>query len=549
MRRWRRTHFLGLMMSWFTRLLASFVAVAATLFLLLVEAQAHAALVRSEPADGAVLGQQPERLQLVFSEPVSPVVMNLVGPAGEAVRLDKYHLHDRTLVIEPPGDLVRGSYILSWRVTSADGHPIGGSVVFSVGNPGQSRPGAIATGSEALWPLIWAMRVALYLGLFLGVGALAFHAFIAPAPPPAKRASLIVIGLGLAALVPSAALQGLDLMGAPLDRLADPEVWRAAFSSTYMRTLIIGALAMAAGLAAWFVPSGPILQILSVAALGGVGAALAASGHASAANPQWLTRPAVFLHGIGIAVWAGSLLPFALVLRCGGETARRMLARYSNAILPIVGILVAAGFALAVVQVGHVEALWTTAYGRVFVAKLGLLLLLFTLAVINRFSLTPAYRQREPATARQFARSVRMEIVLICTILAVASLWRFTPPPRSLAAVAAAPASVHIHTEKAMAELTITPGEAGPVSASIYVMDGDFGPLEPKEVTLALSNPAAGIEPIRRPMAKKADGEWHAEPLTLPVAGTWRARIDVLISDFEMAKLEGEILIKPPRAE
>lgn len=541
MRRQRCTHFLGSMMSWFTRLLACFVAVTATLFLLLTEAQAHAALVRSDPADGAVLSQVPERLQLVFSEPVSPVVMNLVGPTGEALRLDKFHLHDSTLVLEPPRDLARGSYVLSWRVTSADGHPIGGSVVFSVGSPSQSRQGTIATGSETLWPFVWATRVALYLGLFLGVGTLAFQAFIAAAPPPARRVSLTAIGVGLAALVPSAALQGLDLIGAPLDRLAEPEVWSAALSSTYMWTLIIGALAMAVGLTAWFVPHRWPLRILSVAALTGVGAALAASGHASAASPQWLTRPAVFLHGIGIAVWAGSLVPFALVLRCGGAPARRMVARFSTAILPVIGILVASGLVLAVVQVGHFEALWTTAYGRVFLAKLSLLLLLFTLAAINRFSLTPAYCRREPTAARQFVRSVRMEIVLVCAILAVASLWRFTPPPRSLAAAASTPASVHLHTAKAMAELTITPGEAGPVSASVYVMNGDFGPLEPKEVTLALSNPVAGIEPIRRSAVRIEPGVWEVRDLVLVPSGKWSVRVDMLISDFEKQTVEGTV--------
>ena len=189
---------------------------------------------------------------------------------------------------------------------------------------------------------------------------------------------------------------------------------------------------MMAGLATWFVPAGRVAQILAVAVVTGVGGALAASGHASAANPQWLMRPAVFLHGAAIAAWAGSLVPFAMVLRGGGDSARKMLRRFCAAILPVIAALILTGAILGVVQVGRVEALWTTAYGRVLLAKLALLLFLFTLAAINRFSLTPAFARREPKAARQFARSVRMEIVLVCAILAVASLWRFTPPPRSL---------------------------------------------------------------------------------------------------------------------
>lgn len=41
---------------------------------------------------------------------------------------------DRVIVPMPadPGD---GSWLLSWRVVSADGHPVGGSYVFSIGVP------------------------------------------------------------------------------------------------------------------------------------------------------------------------------------------------------------------------------------------------------------------------------------------------------------------------------------------------------------------------------------------------------------------------------
>src|SRR5205814_6945443 len=48
-------------------------------------ALAHAALVRAEPADGAVVAQPPASLKLTFNEPVSPLVMRLVGPNGEVM--------------------------------------------------------------------------------------------------------------------------------------------------------------------------------------------------------------------------------------------------------------------------------------------------------------------------------------------------------------------------------------------------------------------------------------------------------------------------------
>ena len=94
-----------------------------------------------------------------------------------------------------------------------------------------------------------------------------------------------------------------------------------------------------------------------------------------------------------------------------------------------------------------------------------------------------------------------------------------------------------------MAEITVSPGQAGPVGVSIFVMNGAFDPLPAKEVTLVLSNQAAGIEPIRRP-AKLADGVWQVDDLVVPLGGRWTVRLDVLVSDFEMVKLEGEIDIR-----
>ncbi len=75
-------------------------------------------------------------------------------------------------------------------------------------------------------------------------------------------------------------------------------------------------------------------------------------------------------------------------------------------------------------------------------------------------------------------------------------------------------------------------------------MSGDFGPLDAKEVTLAFSLPAAGIEPVRRSMRRLGDGRWQLEALSLPAAGEWTVEVDILVSDFDSARLRGEMPIK-----
>jgi copper transport protein len=116
----------------------------------------------------------------------------------------------------------------------------------------------------------------------------------------------------------------------------------------------------------------------------GVGAALAVSGHASAAEPQWLTRPMVFLHGTGIAFWAGALLPLGLALNSQSADAGVFLRRFSRTIMPVVAVLAVAGIVLAIIQVQTLAALVNTAYGRLLRFKLELWVFLFTLAALNR---------------------------------------------------------------------------------------------------------------------------------------------------------------------
>ncbi|RAZ92169.1 copper resistance protein CopC [Mesorhizobium hawassense] len=521
-------------------LLAAFVLMA--LLILPGRAFAHAALVATDPADGAVLAQSPSQFSLTFSEPVSPLVLTLVRPDGTQLPLNSYRLDGQTLAIDNPEALKSGTHVLSWRVISEDGHPVGGSVLFSIG-----APSAAPVAGEAVdWTLrtaIWAAKLLLYAGLLLGVGGAFALAWLAKDRRCGQRFVAVALLFGLVAAPVSLGLQGLDGLGAPLARFATPVVWKTALETSFVWTVLIGLIAL--GLALLSLAGPPGLRKLSAsAALFGVGAALAASGHASAAEPQWLTRPLVFLHGAAIAFWAGALAPLGLALRKQPAEARTFLARFSRAILPVVAVLAASGIVLAIIQVQAPAALVHTAYGRLLLLKLALLLFLFTLAAVNRWTLTAPAEAGDTEVQRRLMRSIGIEMLIVLAIFGVAAGWRFTPPPRALAIAAAQPVSIHIHTLQAMADLSITPGHAGEVAASVMIMTGDFGPLDAKAVTLVLSKPDSGIEPIKRPATKPGDGTWRVDNLVIPLPGRWNVRLDILVSDFEMVKIEAPIDIR-----
>ncbi len=166
--------------------------------------------------------------------------------------------------------------------------------------------------------------------------------------------------------------------------------------------------------------------------------------------------------------------------------------------------------------------------------------MLLALAALNRFRLTPALVV-DPAATQPLVRSILLEGVVVAGILAAVAGWRFTPPPRALAAAAHAPLAVHIHTENAMFQVLVSPGSVGTNSFVLQLMNGDASPLPAKEATLALSLPERGIEPLERAATLGPDGYWHVPGVPLPYPGRWHMRIDALVTDFQKITLEDEL--------
>ena len=192
---------------------------------------------------------------------------------------------------------------------------------------------------------------------------------------------------------------------------------------------MIAIAALGLGIAVMRVERAP--RVLAAIAMLGVGLSLAASGHAATAPPQALTRPAMFLHGVGVAFWLGALAPLVALLWSRKDGTLPVVNRFSQIAVPVVAILALTGVVLAVIQLESFGALVTTDYGIILSIKLVLVAVLLGLAALNRFRLTPTL-VRSIGDANPLSRSIVFECVVAFGILAVVALWRFTPPPRSL---------------------------------------------------------------------------------------------------------------------
>jgi copper transport protein len=104
---------------------------------------------------------------------------------------------------------------------------------------------------------------------------------------------------------------------------------------------------------------------------------------------------------------------------------------------------------------------------------------------------------------------------------------------------ATTPLAIHIHSDKAMFQVLISPGTVGTDSFVLQLMTGEGTPLTAKAATLVLTLPGAGTEPLERKAVLGSDGYWHVDDVKLPQAGRWHMRIDA-VTLFKTITLEDD---------
>lgn len=507
------------------------------LMLAVSPAFAHASLLSSVPPADALLSAIPATVSLTFNEPISPVALSLVSPNGAVENLEGAADGGR-LIVRLPAAVGQGSYLLCWRVVSADGHPVAGAMPLTTEASGGLRA-ATAEPNDGVRPAIWIVTTLMYLGLFFGVGGTLFLALVAT-NRPVGRVCWSLLALGAVMIAISVPLHGLDLTGRTLAAVLDPAVLAAAIQTSYGALAGLALLAIClAGVAAalrrkWRL----VLALLSLATMG---AAMSASGHVATADPSAVARVALVVHVVGFAVWIGALpwLAFELVLR--PANASRGLAVFSRMIPVPAGAVLVSGAVLAIIQLGWPSAAWIGPYGALLATKLVLVAVLFALAAWNRWKLTSPALAGEIRAQTALRRFVLVEVVIVLAVLGLAAGWRFTPPPRAVPAEQRVELATHLHGSGMMAELSISdPRRGGLATVQLTPMEAQIE--EARSVTLSLG--VADLAPIKLEAVGQGQGKWIAKVPPLPITGKWKVKLEVRVSDFELVSLPGTIVVK-----
>ena len=501
-------------------------------------AAAHAVLLRTEPSPQTTVKTPPEAVRLRFSEPVEVAFGAVRVFDVDGKRVDKGQITTssgrREVVVS--ASLPGGTYTVTWRVVSTDGHAIHGGFQFYVGAPSTISAVAVEGDTGAGRIIGWgygAVRFTWYAALLAVIGLVGMRRFVWT---PAVRAAgltesdaaalfrrrfnrilpwawVLLLGAWLGRLV----FQAASVSGLGLAESAGPGVlddmlrtgfgksWLAGLGFTVVAGLPVAGLSRRDGLLGVRPPTW-----LSVLAASATGLALAAAsmGHARTESHPGLGVPSAAIHLLAVSVWVGGLAALVVLGASAWSAVPRedrnglvhqVVVRFSRLALGAVAVLVATGTLNAVLDLAALSDLWRTPYGRVLSAKIVLLALALAFGAWHLWVAPRRLGGADPAGAasRSFRWSSTAELVVLTTVVAFASALVALVPGRSLALQARGPVNQDQQVGAYTVQLFIDPSAPGQNEIHVTFIDAQgLGAAEVAAVTTTLTRDGAAPEPL-----------------------------------------------------
>ncbi|HEY3894731.1 MAG TPA: copper resistance protein CopC [Pseudonocardiaceae bacterium] len=568
-------------------------------------ASAHATLVSTQPGQGALVATLPSVVSLTFSEPVVVATsgVRVFGPDGS--ELDNGH----TVHVGQPSTVgvglssappvAQGTYTVSWRVISADSHPVAGAFTFSVGHPsaGRSPAGAQPAGSATLGAVYAVVRAAAFASFAVLVGSIGFVLLCWPGAITRRDTRRVMLagwaGL-LACTMATLLLQGPYGNGLGLDRLLDSALVSETLDSR-VGAALTGRLALLALagvflvlLCAWLEHLGRRGRIwfgaLGVVLALGLAATWSAADHAAVGLQPELALPADMVHLMAMGLWLGGLVTLIVLLRPVSTASAEVptltdhaVYRFSTIATGSIVVLISTGSYQSWRQLGSWAAFGSTDYGRLLLVKLGAVALMLSVATLSHRWVTrrrrtlvgvgaaaratsgPALSQPAPSLPAQrrdapglavLRRSVLGEAALGALVLGVTAMLINAEPGRTATAAPPGPAHQVINYDtggpngRGRLIVDVNPAATGPNMIHVTAQDPRGTPTDVAELRAELTLTARQLGPFTIALRNTAPGEYVASGVQLPYRGNWQLAVTVRTSDIDETTVAAPVAVR-----
>ncbi|HYH88490.1 MAG TPA: CopD family protein [Solirubrobacteraceae bacterium] len=535
-------------------------------------ASAHATLQASSPERGQRLSAPPEEVMLRFDEPVEASfgALRVFDERGREVQQgEPFRPGGRSTQVAVrlrPG-LGRGGFTATYRVISADSHPVSGGFVFTVGDasaPAKTVDELLQGGDAGpvTATALAVVRAVQYAAIAIALGALVFLLWawaplrIGDAAGAAfarglRRLLVVASAAGLLSALAGLVLQGATAGGTSVWVALDAAVIDAVLSTRFGGVWGAGALAwLAALIGALAVPPGAALlpPLLALALLPALG------GHAGVQPPVWLNASANVVHVLAVSAWLGGIAVLVLVLRGAtrelepAERTRALAAtvgRFSTLAGGAIALVLATGVVQAVIGMSAFGELLDTPYGRAVLIKLALLLAIIGFGWLNRARLLPRLRSATTpgAAGVLLRRTLRVELALAAVVLGTTGALAGYQPSNT---VAAGPFATDVRLGPGRLEVTVQPARVGANEMHLYLFARSDGRQydATKELTVHASLPGKRVAPIELSPRKAGPGHYVVSGAAFAIAGDWKVEVAARVSEFDEHRTSFEVPIR-----
>ncbi|HEX2782935.1 MAG TPA: copper resistance protein CopC, partial [Ilumatobacteraceae bacterium] len=518
------------------------------------QASAHSQLLSSDPQAGEVLDQAPAHVTLTFNEDVeiSLGAIRVFDGTGKSVDVSAARHPDgegKVVEVDLP-KLANGSYVVDWRVVSADSHPVHAAYTFQVGPDSNLAPGlldqvissshtgrAAGVGLAVSRSLVTAAIAIVFGGLLIcGLGIVPFG----------QRQRLVITGAAIVGAVAGLLALPMEVgytAGRSLGVITDRSAWRAVGKTTIGLAWVIRAagilltaeillLTRSRCRQTWW-------QVIAIIGLVVVGTASAYGGHGAAGRWHYMGVFLTILHVSAMAMWLGGLAMLVISFKSVERTA---VIRFSSIAIVAVSTIVVTGSVQALRQVGSLDALTGTSYGKLLIWKAVIVAAVLAVAAVarksthGRLALT-GYVVEVPVGASvgasvgaaavvddgfdrvRLRRAVSIEALLAVGIVVLTSLLMAANP--SLAA-SSAPFSSTLTSNGYLATVNVVPARVGTNEIHLYLSSPSSSLDQPDNMTVTIQDPSRGVNPIAIDVIKAGPGHYTTNTATFPYASTWR---------------------------
>jgi copper transport protein len=519
---------------------------------------AHANLVRIDPPPGTALTSAPPEINLWFSEGVEPQFSRILIRDQNGTILptanSQFDPNDPTHMSLATADLPNGLYTVVWRaLSSSDGHSTLGSFPLVIGQSASTA--SATTESIDTIPVDGALvRWLNLISLAMGVGGMAFVLFVwnlaVPEKNPAAERRLhrviwfgwILIGItGFLMIL----LQYELATGSPLLTGINGSSLNGLVANTRFGHLWLARMALWAGMggALWFGRSDPWFNWIALLIGGAILAINSVFSHANAVMDVTASVAADWIHLLATALWVGGLVQFILVIgvvrrSADKSTATRshLVGYFSNFARVSVAALAVTGLYSAWLQIGSLDALFSTNYGRALLVKILLFFPVMGIAAINLFYTHRGLKAGLKMWEGRLRNLVGVEIALTFGILLAVGMMTSISPARGTLDQRLAnppppdpqPVSQTVTANDVTLALTFTPGWIGNNDFTLKVTGSDGEPVNDATlVRMKFESQTQNIGESELRPALTGDGVYTISGANLSVPGAWRIRVTI----------------------